>query len=281
MYASITNRFCCIDCNYFTDYNSNVKKHFLSKKHLSNMRKENLPSKYNCLNCSKPYDSRQGLWHHNKKCKSESIPIEDVTTRLENKIDRLETIITEMSKSQQPTNNITNNNTINVNIFLNEKCGNACNLVEFIKKIDFSNENYEKLIADYVNGNAEVIERNYKQLPEFERPLYCFTEEYKEHQIAHIQHDNKWLSEPELVRYKQIKNGENETVDDEKNMIPNSLYSLVRMFDKKKLKYFDDNYKGSNLYRKCRKLESDTCNSDFLHLLIEKLITMSTINIKN
>jgi hypothetical protein len=51
---------------------------------------------------------------------------------------------------------------------------------------------------DYVGGNAEIITKNYKNLPEFERPVYCFTGEDKHQQIAHIQHENSWIVEPEL-----------------------------------------------------------------------------------
>lgn len=284
MNSNIKSRFCCINCNYFTDVNSNLKKHLLSKKHISNMNKGNKISQYNCLNCSKSYESRQGLWHHKQKCnnnKSSSSSESIKTADLLIEIKELTSIITEMAKNQKPSvvNNNNINNNININVFLNDKCGNAFNLVEFIKNIDFANENYERLITDYVNGNAELIEKNYNQLPEFERPLYCFTNEDEHQQIAHIQCDNKWVLEPEIVWNKKIKNGENNTTEEDNKLIPNSMYSLIRMFDKKKLAYFNDKYKDSNIYRKCRKLESDSCNPDLQMKLIDKLITMSTINL--
>ena len=55
---------------------------------------------------------------------------------------------------------------------------------------------------NYVGGNAEMISKNYKSLPEFERSVYFFESEDRHQQIAHIQHENKWLVEPfELVKY--------------------------------------------------------------------------------
>jgi hypothetical protein len=186
--------------------------------------------------------------------------------------------IEELIKNQQPTN-ITNNNTININVFLNDKCHNACNLVEFIKNIDFSNENYERLITDYVNGNVEVIEKNYNQLSEFERPLYCFNGEDKHQQIVHINHDGKWVLEPEVNWIKQIKNSENDTQEEDRKLPPNSMYSLIRMFDQKKLDYFNDKYKDTQIYRKCRKLENDTSDTDLQLRLIDKLVTMSTVTL--
>jgi hypothetical protein len=66
----------------------------------------------------------------------------------------------EMAKNQQPTtinNNINYNNDNYINTFLNDKCHNAYDIKRFIAGIDFSIENVEKLIRDYVGGNAEII----------------------------------------------------------------------------------------------------------------------------
>ena len=58
---------------------------------------------------------------------------------------------------------------------------------------------------------------------------------------------------------------------------PNSMYSLVRLFDKKKMEYFDENYKQSHLYLSQRKFNKD-CLDDGKQLeLINKIIDMVSI----
>ena len=56
-----------------------------------------------------------------------------------------------------------------------------------------------------------------------------------------------------------------------------SMYSLVRLFDKKKMEYFDENYKQSHLYLSQRKFNKD-CLDDGKQLeLINKIIDMVSI----
>jgi hypothetical protein len=137
-----------------------------------------------------------------------------------------------MAKSQHPTT-INNNNMSNyLNIFLNDKCRNACDIRKFIAGIDFSKKNYHNLLMDCVGGNAEIITKNCNNLPEFERPVYYSSGEDKHQQIAHIQHESNWVVEPELSWERQVQREQDEIEDDPE---PNGAYSLVRLFDKEKM----------------------------------------------
>jgi hypothetical protein len=78
---------------------------------------------------------------------------------------------------------------------LNDKCHNACDIKKFIAGIDFSKENFEKLLRDYVGGNAEIITKNYNNLLECERPIYSFNGEDEHQKVVHIKHDDKWIVE--------------------------------------------------------------------------------------
>jgi hypothetical protein len=120
-----------------------------------------------------------------------------VSQDLHAEIVNLKGMIIELVKNQQPTT-INNNISNYINVFLNDKCRNACDKRKFIGGTDFSKENYQNLLMDYVGGNSEIITKHYKNLPEFERPVYCFSGEDKQQQIAHIQHENNWIVEPEL-----------------------------------------------------------------------------------
>ena len=136
--------------------------------------------------------------------------------RLERVIDKLTVLV----ENQQPTT-INNNNNNYINIFLNDKCHNAYDIKKFIASIDFSKENFEKLIQDYVGGNAEIITKNYKSLPEYERPLYVFNGEDEHQKVAHIQYDNKWVVERELGWTIQVRREHKESTDD-----PDKLFQI-------------------------------------------------------
>ena len=274
-----TKTHCCVPCGFFGKSRSNLTKHFTSKKHICKIQNPDaIIGEFKCLKCAKIYKSNQGLWSHKKICKdSETVVATGPTeTNLHIKIDNLERIIVEMAKNQQSSTTINNNNISNyINIFLNDKCRNACDIRKFIAGIDFSKENYHNLLMDYVGGNAEIITKNYNNLPEFERPVYCFSGEDKHQQIAHIQHENNWIVEPELSWERQVQREQDEIEDDPE---PNSMYSLVRLFDKKKMEYFDENYRQSHLYLSQRKFNKDCLDGNNQVKLINKIIEMATVD---
>ena len=83
---------------------------------------------------------------------------------------------------------------------------------------------------DFVGGNAEIRSKNCNSLPEYECPVYSFDGEDEHQKVAHMQHDNKWIVERELGGEKQVRREYNDGNDDPE---PSSMYSLVRLFDKK------------------------------------------------
>jgi heme oxygenase len=203
--GSVEKPFCCIQCSYFCNWKSNLTKHHATKRHVDKIQNTDVIGEggFKCKNCVKSYKSYQGLWAHNKKCKpiavASAVPA-NPDTDLHAEIVCLKGMIMEMAKNQQPTtinNNINNNNNY-INIFLNDKCHNAYDIRKFIAGIDFSKENFEKLIQDYVGGNADIITKNYKSLLEYERTVYVFNGEDEHQKVAHIQYDNKWDVEREL-----------------------------------------------------------------------------------
>ena len=73
---NFSQKFNCINCNYFTDKKSSFDKHLLTSKHTM-LTKINLAIKsfpkvnekiFTCKNCTKCFKSRVGLWKHNKIC---------------------------------------------------------------------------------------------------------------------------------------------------------------------------------------------------------------------
>ena len=101
MFANVQERFCCIDCGYFSDVKCNIKRHLLSKKHLSKTIPIEVDPlwKHQCEICNKKYKSQSGLWLHNQKCKIKEVEnilvVESVAQtipELSSKIDKLERI---------------------------------------------------------------------------------------------------------------------------------------------------------------------------------------------
>ena len=166
------NKFCCLICKYSTKTNANLKKHFTSKKHESNSNPPvvEVPTNFHCKTCNKYYRSKPGLWKHVKLCKSaihntiisenesntnnnilsELIKMNELSKNQEIEMKKMTDVISsqalmlaDLKQNQQVVQTTVNNNNnttinnFNINIFLNESCGNAINFEDFIKNILF------------------------------------------------------------------------------------------------------------------------------------------------
>ena len=129
-------------------------------------------------------------------------------------------------------------------------------------------------MKDYVGGNAEIITKSYNNSPENESPVYVFNGEDEHQEVAHIQYDNKWEVEREFSCEKQVRREYNEYNDDPE---PNSMYSLIRLFDKKKTEYFDENFKDNHSYLSQRKFNTDCLDDGEQLELINKIIDTVSI----
>ena len=147
------------------------------------------------------------------------------------------------TKTQQ-TRTVNDNENSYINMFLQNKCHNAYDIKKFVDGIDFSKEDFDKLTMDYVGVNADIILRNYNKLPAYERPIYVFTGEEEHQTVSHIRYDGKWVIERELEWVRDVRRNNEESV------VPvlNSMFSLIRLFDKKKMEYYDEKYIDNYLY---------------------------------
>jgi hypothetical protein len=75
------HKFSCSLCNFHTSKKSHYNEHLSTLKHknqlvgdvqLTNPASFRPPGKFCCSNCSRPYQSRNGLWKHQKKCFEDS-----------------------------------------------------------------------------------------------------------------------------------------------------------------------------------------------------------------
>ena len=216
----LSKKYCCKKCNYNTDRKSNLENHLLSTKHIlelnGNEIKQKLSTHHNCENCNKIYETSAGLWKHKKKClkKEETNLIEHennispelilniIQQNQEFKDLLLEQnkIMIEMSKNINTTNinnsmTNSNNKTFNLQVFLNETCKDAMNIMDFVDsiKLQLSDlENVGKL--GYVEGISNIITTNLKALDVTQRPVHCTD---KKRETLYIKDEDKWEKEDE------------------------------------------------------------------------------------
>jgi hypothetical protein len=258
---------------------------------------------FKCNNCDKYYRSASGLWSHNKKCKVSSSSIVDVPvifsqelqiSTLVESINKLsETVSTLVEKvadqsnqlvQQQTINNTatncnntnTTNNNFNMNVFLNEKCGEAINLEEFVKRIMFEYANSKLMMESYVEGTCNIIQKNLEQLPVNKRPMHCLTGEDPHQQLMHIRQDDKWNTSSELNWTQQIH-----CDDDDAVVNKNPIYYALQKIDDKKLEYLAYNYYADDLYMKhCSRLRAEIeCRPDLKEKVYRNILKMISLDI--
>ena len=179
------------------------------------------------------------------------------------------------TKTQQ-TRTVNDNENSYINMFLQNKCHNAYDIKKFVDGIDFSKEDFDKLTMDYVGVNADIILRNYNKLPAYERPIYVFTGEEEHQTVSLIRYDGKWVIERELEWVRDVRRNNEESV------VPvlNSMFSLIRLFDKKKMEYYDEKYIDNYLYLSKKKFLEKDCRDHKKQLkLIYNIIDMVSIEL--
>jgi hypothetical protein len=220
--------FCCNNCQYSTSNSKDYNKHLRTSKHqnvmnLNNLEQEN-PSiqsgLFNCI-CGKTYTARNSLWYHKQKCTQiTSTPSEKVSplqmddqaqTNLilelvkQNQefkqllMEQNKTMI-EVAKNSQVNNTInnnisnsnnnSNNKTFNLQFFLNETCKDAMNMKDFIKSLELSLPELEKMgEIGFAEGMSRVFVNRLNSLDITKRPIHCSD---VKREIIHIKDDNKW-----------------------------------------------------------------------------------------
>jgi hypothetical protein len=91
-------------------------------------------------------------------------------------LEQNKTII-EISKNgtiNNTINNNSNNKTFNLQLFLNETCKDAMNIMDFVDSIKIQLSDIESIgELGYVNGISKLIIKNLKALDEHMRPVHC------------------------------------------------------------------------------------------------------------
>jgi hypothetical protein len=195
---------------------------------------ENSPKNFVCQ-CGKDYNHRQGLYTHRKKCAWESAPlaaeIENPTEMkfLTNLVLEVVKNNTELIKQNQEfqkqmmevcknntTTTITNNShnkTFNMQVFLNEKCKDAMNIMDFVNSMTLELSDLEDVgEMGYVEGISKIIIRKLNELDVYKRPIHC--SDFKR-EIMYVKDMDIWSKENstfdkirKAIKYVTKKNGD-------------------------------------------------------------------------
>jgi len=221
----LCSKYACYVCHYYTCKKSSFDTHCLSHKHEINAKinqmetsgNQNMPkicsTVFTCKKCLKVFKNRSGIWKHNKICKSNNTTNLE-TSNLENKITNVtdkDDLINYLIKENQEFKNLileivkkdtynstTNNNnshnkTFNLNLFLNETCKDAMNIMDFVDSIQLQLSDLENVgKLGYVEGITNIITKNLKALDVTQRPIHCTD---KKREVLYIKDENKWEKE--------------------------------------------------------------------------------------
>lgn len=197
-----------------------------------------IKSGFNCQHCYKSYMNRSGLWKHSKICKPP--PVEDTLEEsLENSIvlndkqtahtegghsssqlsdeviiefikqnqEFKELIIEQQNKlielASKPSTVITQNNqSFNLNVFLNETCKDAMTMKDFIANVDINMRELENVgINGYVVGISDIILSRLNQLDISKRPLHC-TDLKRE--VVYVRDDDAWCKDDDNTKLRNM-----------------------------------------------------------------------------
>ena len=209
-------KYLCEKC-YFTCYKlSDWDRHLLTDKHrirtLTNFdesKKRHTEKKYSCV-CGKSYKHSSSLWNHKKTCiKEEKYDDENLSEKemimmliKENQefkdmmLDQNNKMIDLCKEKSIIMNNTTTNShnkTFNLNVFLNETCKDAMNIMDFVNNVKIKLTDLENVgTLGYIDGITNIIVKNMKELDVSKRPVHC--SDFKR-EILYVKDENKWSKE--------------------------------------------------------------------------------------
>ena len=220
-----STKYQCKICDYTTCRKNNYESHILSTKHIKNNQmttndndfKQKNSKKFHCEKCEKIFNDRAGLWRHNKKCtieaKAFTFDKNEIINYLIKENSEFKIMMTEqqnmiMKVIENGTHNNTTINTnshnkaFNLNLFLNETCKDAMNIMDFVESIKLQLSDLERVgELGYVEGISNIIVKNLKELDISQRPVHCTD---KKREIIYIKDDDKWEKDEEQKKMHKV-----------------------------------------------------------------------------
>jgi hypothetical protein len=259
----------CLKCHFKCFKKSDWSRHILTRKHKNDdnddtnddkLSVQNTPFtpkllKLNQCECGKKYAYRQGLNIHKKKCNfipEENVSLEKISEKKNNDLlnekeiilsllnqnNMLQNQILDMCKERTNTcinnGNISYNKTFNLNIFLNEQCKDAMNIMDFVESLKLQISDLESVgKLGFVEGISNIIVRNLKALDVHKRPVHCSD---TKREILYIKDEDKWEKENQDKKklkkaIKHIAHKNSKMISEFKAKYPDCIYSASKKSD--------------------------------------------------
>ena len=275
---------CDFTCCKKSNFNKHILtlKHRNTDKLLKNTDAENAENanvtEYFICECGRQYKHRQSLWNHRKICPThnsqldpntnESLPLDP--NKIMDKDQLIKYLIKENSEFKdmlleqnkmvmkmceksletgKTINNNTNcnnvnNNSFNLNLFLNEKCKDAINISDFVDNIKLQLSDLEHFgNMGYVEGVSKILIKNLNELDAYKRPIHCSD---LKREVLYIKDDDKWSKE-----------------DDDKQVIKKAIKDVAN----KNIKQITN---WINLHPDCKQSESKK-NNQYLNIVMNSM----------
>lgn len=226
-------KYACETCYFYTSNKKDFERHNETKKHkkgffqqMETELPQKTPYETTCEFCKKNYKDRSGLWKHkkicNKLCSQDISSCQNKTCDNDaNSNDQQILILTSMFQAQLKENhdfkemmleqnktivelckeksivmnNNCNNKTFNLQVFLNETCKDAMNIMDFANSLQLQLTDLENIGSiGYIDGITNIIVKNLKALDISKRPLHCSD---LKREILYIKDQDKWSKENE------------------------------------------------------------------------------------
>ena len=222
----VAHKFYCNICDYNTYKHSDFSKHLSTVKHQKATNGSKMVengsdlsqkvAKFEC-NCGKLYKYDSGYYRHKKLCnfvkpldvsnKDELIlMLVKQNSELIKETSELKTIMIKViengTNNNTNCNNNSNNKSFNLNVFLNETCKDAMNIMDFVESIKLQLSDLEKVgELGYVEGISNIIIKNLKELDISQRPVHCTD---KKRETMYIKDENKWEKDEEQKKMHKV-----------------------------------------------------------------------------
>ena len=166
----------CENCNFICCKISDYNRHLLTRKHKILQNTTEITPKIieHICDCGKSYKHRSSLWNHQKQCSQKKTDITpEIILNIMQQNQEFKDLILEQNKHNQDlqkqmfeiyknnntmsinnnNNNNSNNKTFNLQVFLNETCKDAMNIMDFADSIKLQLTDLEN-VGEYgfVNG---------------------------------------------------------------------------------------------------------------------------------
>ena len=235
----------CESCLYYSNKKANYMRHLTTDKHKIKQNKAKTSYFYKC-NCGKEYTLSGSFSNHKKTCKffvnkqEKNDNTEILLEKLEEqnkKIEQLEQTIIDKPTNQYITNNdnSTTNNKFNLNIFLNEKCRDAINIIEFQQQVIKAITDISTVInLSNTNGITNAVNITYNNLDDYEKPYYSLDKSRQQMVIKNK--DNEWVKDRDVL-YNIVEPLSSEYTKNQLDKFYNQVIDKANLTDKEEDKF--------------------------------------------